>query len=64
LLNQSKELCKKYIGPHSVLQVFLEKIIDCIGQIALQIKRMTKNELKLWKEKVTVIRNNKSNSSS
>lgn len=35
LLNQSKELCKKYTGPHSVLQIFLEKIIDCIGQIAL-----------------------------
>eukprot|EP00347_Sterkiella_histriomuscorum_P000882 403374161 len=56
LLNQSKELCKKYIGPHSVLQVFLEIIIDCIGQISHQIKRLTKNELKLWKEKVTVVR--------
>jgi hypothetical protein len=31
LLNQSKELCKKYTGPHSVLQIFLEKIINCIG---------------------------------
>ncbi|CDW90482.1 UNKNOWN [Stylonychia lemnae] len=52
LVQQSKELCKKYVGPHSVLQVFLEKIIDCIGQIALQIKKMAKNDLKLWQEKV------------
>lgn len=34
LLNQSRELCKKYTGPHSVLQIFLEKIIECIGEIA------------------------------
>lgn len=39
-----------------MLQVFLEKIIDCIGQIALQIKKMARNELKLWREKVTVVR--------
>lgn len=34
LLTQSKALCKKYTGPHSVLQIFLEKIIACISQIS------------------------------
>ena len=33
LLLISKKMCKRFKGPHSVLQVFLEKIIDCIGQI-------------------------------
>lgn len=56
LINQSKDLCKKYTGPHSILQIFLEKIINCIGQIALQIKKMTRNELKLWTEKTVIIR--------
>jgi len=45
LLKQSTELCRKYTGPHSVLQIFLEKIIACIGQISLQIKGLAKNEL-------------------
>jgi len=31
LIKQSTELCRKYTGPHSVLQIFLEKIIACIG---------------------------------
>jgi hypothetical protein len=38
------------------LQIFLEKIIACIGQISLQIKNLAKNDLQLWKEYKTVIR--------
>ena len=56
LIKQSTELCRKYTGPHSVLQIFLEKIIACIGNISLQIKNLAKNELQLWKEFKTVIR--------
>jgi hypothetical protein len=56
LIKQSTELCRKYTGPHSVLQIFLEKIIECIGNISLQIKNLAKNELQLWKEYKTVIR--------
>ncbi len=33
LIQQCKQLCRKYKGPHSVLQVFLEQIIECIGTI-------------------------------
>lgn len=56
LIKQSTELCRKYTGPHSVLQIFLEKIIACIGQISLQIKQLAKNELQLWQEYKTVLR--------
>ena len=56
LIKQSTELCRKYTGPHSVLQIFLEKIIACIGQISLQMKNLAKNDLQLWKEYKTVIR--------
>lgn len=39
-----------------MLQIFLEKIIECIGQIAYKIKKVSRNELKLWREKTTFIR--------
>lgn len=51
-------MCKRYKGPHSVLQVFLEKIIDCIWKIHSEIKDYTKNELKLWTDKVIKKTNN------
>lgn len=31
LLVEAKEMCKRFVGPHSVLQVFLEKIISSIA---------------------------------
>lgn len=31
LLAEAKEMCKRFVGPHSVLQVFLEKIISSIA---------------------------------
>lgn len=56
MIKQSTELCRKYTGPHSVLQIFLEKIINCIGTISLQIKSMAKNDLHLWREFKTALR--------
>jgi hypothetical protein len=50
LLGQSKEMCKRFTGPHSVLQIFLEKIIGCIWRVSSQIKDMTKDHLGLWQE--------------
>lgn len=38
LLSQTKEMCKRFIGPHSVLQVFLEKIVTSISQITETLK--------------------------
>ena len=57
-------MCKRYKGPHSVLQVFLEKIIDCIWKIHWEIKEFTKNELKLWTDKVSRKSSNNLSSSS
>lgn len=41
LLTQSREMCRRFTGPHCVLQVFLEKIIASIGQIADTLKEYT-----------------------
>jgi hypothetical protein len=46
-------MCRRFTGPHSVLQIFLEKIIDSIGKIQKQIKDITKNDLGLWSEEKT-----------
>jgi hypothetical protein len=56
LLLRSKQICKRYTGPHSVLQIFLEKIIDCIGKIQKQIKEMTQQQLYLWTEETCTIK--------
>ena len=45
LLAQSKEMCKRFVGPHSVLQVFLEKIITSVAQIADTLKEYSQKTL-------------------
>jgi len=50
LLNQSREMCRRFTGPHSVLQIFLEKIVVSISQIAENLKDYTLNTLGLWVE--------------
>jgi hypothetical protein len=42
-----------------VLQIFLEKIIDCIGRIQKQIKEMTQKQLLLWSEETCYYKNKK-----
>jgi hypothetical protein len=43
-------MCRRFTGPHSVLQIFLEKIIACISKMAIRLKDAAKNELSLWEE--------------
>lgn len=55
LLNQSKEMCRRFTGPHSVLQIFLEKIVASINFIAEALKEETLKSvqdggLALWTE--------------
>lgn len=50
LLTASRDMCRRFTGPHSVLQIFLEKIVASIKFIAKNLKESTKNEFKLWTE--------------
>ena len=50
LLTESKKMCHKFTGPHSVLQIFLEKIVASISFISEQLKEMTLKEIGLWNE--------------
>lgn len=50
LLNQSREMCRRFTGPHSVLQIFLEKIVASISQISETLKDYTIKNLGLWSE--------------
>lgn len=50
LLNKSREMCRRFTGPHSVLQVFLEKIISSISQIAETHRLYSEKTLCLWNE--------------
>ena len=48
-------MCRRFTGPHSVLQIFLEKIVASIKFIAKSLKESTKNEFDLWIEVRTPI---------
>lgn len=43
-------MCRRFTGPHSVLQVFLEKIISSISQIAETHRLYSEKTLCLWNE--------------
>lgn len=43
-------MCRRFTGPHSVLQVFLEKIISSISQIAETHRFYSEKTLCLWNE--------------
>lgn len=43
-------MCRRFTGPHSVLQVFLEKIISSISQIAETHRQYSEKTLCLWNE--------------
>ena len=48
-------MCRRFTGPHSVLQVFLEKIISSISQIAETHRFYSEKTLCLWnEEKVSI----------
>jgi len=48
LLNQSREMCRRFTGPHSVLQIFIEKIVACVSFISQNLKQFVANTLDLW----------------
>lgn len=53
-------MCKRFTGPHSVLQVFLEKIIAAVSQIADTLKEYSQKTLCLWHEVRKPVRQKKS----
>ena len=55
LLTASRDMCRRFTGPHSVLQIFLEKIVASIKFISKSLKESTKNEFGLWIEVRTPI---------
>lgn len=50
LKKQCEVNCKCFTGPHSVLQVFIEKIVQAIECFVQKLKRVSRDELKLWHE--------------
>ena len=48
-------MCRRFTGPHSVLQIFLEKIVASVKFISKSLKERTKNEFSLWIEVRTPI---------
>ena len=50
LLTASRDMCRRFTGPHSVLQIFIEKIVASINSIAESLKESTLRELNLWTE--------------
>ena len=42
--------CKCFTGPHSVLQIFIEKIVKAIESFSQKLQTTTKDELLLWSE--------------
>ena len=42
--------CKCYTGPHSVLQIFIEKIVSAIDSFSKKLRILTKDDLQLWVE--------------
>lgn len=50
LLTASRDMCRRFTGPHSVLQIFLEKIVASINFIAESLKLSTLKDYKLWIE--------------
>lgn len=51
-------MCRRFTGPHSVLQIFLENIIECIEKISQDIK-MSAKDLQLWNEEKNTVKSNK-----
>ena len=50
LLTASRDMCRRFTGPHSVLQIFLEKIVASINYISENLKDSTLKNLRLWTE--------------
>lgn len=52
--NNLKKLCEQscrcFTGPHSVLQIFIEKIVQAIDSFAEKLKVLTRDELQIWLE--------------
>ena len=42
--------CKCFTGPHSVLQIFIEKIVSAVESFAKRLRILTKDDLSLWVE--------------
>ena len=50
LKNLCEHNCKQFTGPHSVLQIFIEKIVEAVKSFADKLKLLTRDELSLWVE--------------
>ena len=50
LLTASRDMCRRFTGPHSVLQIFLEKIVASINFVSESLKESTLKDLGLWTE--------------
>ena len=40
--------CKCFTGPHSVLQIFIEKIVSALDSFAQKLRILTRDDLQLW----------------
>ena len=42
--------CKCFTGPHSVLQIFIEKIVQAVESFSSKLKGLARDDLQLWVE--------------
>ena len=54
-------MCRRFTGPHSVLQIFLENIIECVDKISQEIKQSAIKDQNLWIEEKIIVRVTKAN---
>jgi len=47
---QCDKNCKCFTGPYSVLQIFIEKIVDAIQSFAQKLRVLAHDDLRLWEE--------------
>jgi hypothetical protein len=50
LRKMCEQNCKCFTGPHSVLQIFIEKIVQAIEQFTQKLKILARDDLNLWTE--------------
>lgn len=50
LRKMCEQNCKCFTGPHSVLQIFIEKIVEAIESFVEKLRVLTRDELQLWTE--------------
>lgn len=51
LRKQCEVSCRCFSGPHTVLQIFIEKIVEAIESFVEKLRVMTRDDLQIWKMK-------------